>query len=314
MIPGIHGKGKRKVDEGTQAFSTANGRESTLNSAIDSRLFAVAKTEPQERLHAAVSFIRFDAMSLNRMAILLLCLGFCGCFPPTESKVEEGKNPYFLEGKARVSARDYRGAIEAFEKALEVNPQSALAHYELGVLYEQHSEQADSDYINAMFHYQQVLRLRPQGHYPHDNARLRIASCKQELVRAESLAPVYYAMERELHKLRDENQLLKKQLDTIQASRAAVSRESTAEPRPVQPVRTDLTVAQNQTPSPLPSTERVTPLPSLSSARFHVVKEGETPSSIARLYRVRLDALLRANPSLNPKHMRAGQTLKLPSS
>ena len=261
-------------------------------------------------------------MSLNRALVFLLCLGFCGCFPPTESKVEEGKNPYFLEGKARVSARDYRGAIEAFEKALEVNPQSALAHYELGVLYEQHSEQADSDYINAMFHYQQVLRLRPQGHYPHDNARLRIASCKQELVRAESLAPVYYAMERELQKLRDENQLLKKQLEAIQASRVAVSRlpaeasakagENTAEPPRVQPIRNDSTLAQPATPAA--SIQRVTPLPPTISARFHVVKEGETPSSIARLYRVRVDALLRANPSLNPKHMRAGQTLKLPSS
>src|SRR5688500_10586360 len=144
-------------------------------------------------------------MSLNRLLIPLLCLGFSGCFPPTEGRIEESKNPYFLEGKARVSARDYKGAIEAFEKALEVNSQSALAHFELGVLYEQHSEQLESDYITAMYHYQQVLRLRPKDHYPHDNARMRIISCKQALVKAESLAPVYYAMERELHKLREEN-------------------------------------------------------------------------------------------------------------
>ena len=249
-------------------------------------------------------------MSLNRPLILLLCLGFCGCFPPTQTKVEESKNPYFLEGKARVSARDYRGAIEAFEKALEVNPQSALAHYELGVLYEQHSEQADSDFITAMFHYQQVLRLRPAGHYPHDNARVRIASCKQELVKAESLAPVYYAMERELQKLRDENQLLRKQLEAAQAgSRVSATRmreETAIDVAPVQPFARPIA----STPEP----ERVTPLPPAVSPRVHVVKEGETPSSIARLYRVRLDALLRANPSLNPKHMRPGQTVKLPPS
>jgi LysM repeat protein len=45
---------------------------------------------------------------------------------------------------------------------------------------------------------------------------------------------------------------------------------------------------------------------------MHVVKEGETAASIARLYRVRLDVLLSANPSLTPKRMRAGQTVKVP--
>lgn len=245
-------------------------------------------------------------MSLNRVPILLLCLGFCGCFPPTEGRIDESKNPYFLEGKARVSARDYKGAIEAFEKALEVNAQSALAHYELGVLYEQHSEQLESDYINAMFHYQQVLRLRPPGHYPHDNARVRIASCKQELVKAESLAPVYYAMERELQRLRDENQLLRKQLEAAQGSRVAVPRENTADSPAAQTSLTGIT--------PAVSPERITPLSRAASTRTHVVKDGETPSSIARLYRVRLDALLRANPSLNPRQMRAGQSIAVPSS
>ena len=246
-------------------------------------------------------------MSLNRLLIPLLCLGFSGCFPPTEGRIEESKNPYFLEGKARVSARDYKGAIEAFEKALEVNSQSALAHFELGVLYEQHSEQLESDYITAMYHYQQVLRLRPKDQYPHDNARMRIISCKQALVKAESLAPVYYAMERELHKLREENQSLRKQLEAAQTStRATASRDPVVESAPPQVSMTSL--------PPAATPERVTPLPRASLKRTHLVKEGETPASIARLYRVPLDALLRANPSLNPRHMKAGQTIALPSS
>ncbi len=249
-------------------------------------------------------------MSLNRALILVLCLGFCGCFPPTEGKLDESKNPYFLEGKARVKARDFKGAIEAFEKALEVNAQSALAHFELAMLYEQHSEQTESDYINAMFHYQQVLRLRAPGHYPHDNARVRIASCKQELVKAESLTPVYYAMERELQRLRDENQLLRKQLETAQTGagtgRPAVSTGQTSL------VLTSAPLVR--IPAASGSPDGVTPLPPISSGRVHVVKDGETPSSIARSYRVRLDALLRANPTLNPKQMRAGQTLKVPAS
>src|SRR5437762_7787735 len=61
---------------------------------------------------------------LSRFAILLACLGLSGCFPPQEARLDENKNPYLLEGKARVAARDYKGAIEAFEKALEVHPRA----------------------------------------------------------------------------------------------------------------------------------------------------------------------------------------------
>ena len=165
----------------------------------------VREANPDPPLREGSGFSTLDRMSMSRAISFFLCMGLCGCLPPAETKLEEGKNPYFLEAKARVKARDYRGAIDAFEKALEVNPQSALAHYELGVLYEQHGEQKESDYINAMFHYQQVLKLRADGRYPHDNAKVRIASCKQELVKSESLAPVYYAMERKLLKLREDN-------------------------------------------------------------------------------------------------------------
>lgn len=260
-------------------------------------------------------------MSLKRLTMLLLCGALCGCFPPTETKVDESKNPYFLEGKARVKARDFKGAIEAFEKALEVNPQSALAHFELGYLYEQHSEQSESDYIDAMFHYQQVVKLRPAGIYPHDNAKVRIASCKQELVKAESIAPVYYAMEREMQKLKDENQSLRRQMEATQTRVAAppstpVSSSGAqlgAAPTNSLSGRSEsLQLARGASAT---APEYITPLPFRAGhARMHVVKDGETPASIARLYRVRLDSLMSANPNLNPKRMRAGQTIKVPPS
>ena len=258
---------------------------------------------------------------MSRAIALLLPLALCGCFPQPERKLEENKNPYFLEAKARVKARDYRGAIDAFEKALEVNPQSALAHYELGVLYEQHGEQKESDYISAMFHYQQVLKLRADGRYPHDNAKVRIASCKQELVKSESLAPVYYAMERELLKLREENQLLRKQAETLQAQVATANRPAPQPSANLDPVpsssalvaKSDSSISRTQIRSP--SDQRVTPLPSAGgSGRVHVIKDGDTAASIARFYRVSLNSLLRANPSLNPTRMHAGQTVKIPPS
>ena len=232
----------------------------------------------------------------SRLALVAACVALCGCFPPPESKLDENKNPYLLEGKARAAARDYKGAIDAFEKALEVHPRSALAHFELGMLYEQHSDQSEKDYINAMFHYQQVVRLRPAGVYPHDNAKVRIASCKQELVRAESLAPVYYAMERELNRLKQENQDLRAQLEALQSQTA----------RAGQPA-----------PAPVAFAGASSPAPELRAAapvfKQHVIKPNETLASIARAHRVRLESILAANPALQPRRLQPGQTIKIPA-
>jgi len=70
---------------------------------------------------------------------LLLLVGgltLSGCLPSGQSPVDEEKESHFLAGKSRVSELDYKGAIEAFEKALEVNPRSAAANFELALLYE----------------------------------------------------------------------------------------------------------------------------------------------------------------------------------
>src|SRR5437867_5912482 len=153
--------------------------------------------------------------SSGRAILVLFCCWLCGCDPGAES-LDEQKNPYFLAGKERVAERDYKGAIEAFEKALESNPRSTQAHFELGVLYEQHSDQKEEDYVSAMFHYIQAIKLRPND-YPADNARQRIGSCKRELVKAESLAPVAQNLMRELDKLKEENQTLRRQLEAAQS-------------------------------------------------------------------------------------------------
>ena len=251
---------------------------------------------------------------LSRFALVLACLGLGGCFPPQEAKLDENKNPYLLEGKARVAARDYKGAIEAFEKALEVHPRSALAHFEVAMLYEQRSEQTEKDYINAMYHYQQVMKLRPPGVYPHDNAKVRIASCKQELVKAESLAPVYYAMDRELQRLRQENQDLRAQVDVLQAQNPRLAQSQTSAPSPVLPSAPSLSAA----PATVAFAGAANPAPELKSAarvyKQHVVKPNETLASIARSYRVRLESILAANPTLEPRRLKAGQTIKIPAS
>jgi LysM repeat protein len=57
------------------------------------------------------------------------------------------------------------------------------------------------------------------------------------------------------------------------------------------------------------------PLPSPSATlRTHTIKKGETVSGIALLYGVTIDAILAANPKLNPNMLVVGSTLVVPAS
>jgi len=260
-------------------------------------------------------------MLLRAVLILLAVPLLPGCSPVRETKVDEQRTPYFLEGTERVRTRDYKGAIEAFEKALEVNPRSALAHFELGVLYEQHSDQREDDYVAALYHYNQVVRLRPHA-WPADNARQRIASCKQELVRSQSMAPVYQQTIRELDRLKDENQQLRRQLEAINAQAASrfVAPATLASTGPVsEPARVSSQATGLDTPVIVatraqepPKDRNATALPNRSNGKTHTVRAGDTAFSIARNYRVRLEALLAANPNVDARRLKIGQTISIP--
>jgi len=251
---------------------------------------------------------------------------FCfGCSPRAKAPVDEERNPYFVEGRERIGTRDYKGAIAAFEKALEENPRSVLAHFELGYLYEQHSAQREDDYVAALYHYNQVVRLRPHI-YPADNARQRIASCKQELVRSQSMAPVYQQTIRELDRLKEENGQLRRQIETLQAQVASqfvapaslgnTSQQQTpgggsttaAKASSAEPIDTPILAATNSA----PSVAKERPSQTARAFRTHTVRARETPYSIARSYGIKVDALLTANPGLDARRMKTGQTINVP--
>jgi LysM repeat protein len=263
-------------------------------------------------------------MLLRSVTAALLLLFCFGCSPKAPVPVDEERNPYFVEGRERIGTRDYKAAIAAFEKALEENPRSALAHFELGVLYEQHSAQREDDYVAALYHYNQVVRLRPHI-YPADNARQRIASCKQELVRSQSIAPVYQQTIRELDRLKDENAQFRRQIETLQAQIASQfvaptslgnatpqhttgSGSTTVSKAPAEPADTPYVVATNSA----SSVARERSSQPSRAFRTHTVRARETPYSIARSYGIKVDALLMANPGLDAHRMKAGQTINVP--
>lgn len=202
---------------------------------------------------------------------------------------------------------DYAGAVESFEKSLQQNPRSVLAHFELGLVYEQHL----GDYAAALYHYGKALKLRPAG-YPAETIHQRIPACRQELLKADSLALVSHPSAlREMEKLREENQELRRQIGELKAALASTSFGLPASSLATQPESgaTNRSVTTTGAPAAGPSnanpsgTERV---------RFHVVKAGETLASISRTQNIRMDALLAANPGLDPKRLKIGQTVKVP--
>jgi tetratricopeptide (TPR) repeat protein len=141
-----------------------------------------------------------------RCALLLLA-GFVlsGCLRSAQSRQDEEKESHFLLGRSRVSAMDYQGAIESFGKALEVNPKSAAAHFELACLF----ENRETDPAAGIYHYQQYLKLRPKAENG-EFVNQHILALKQELVKTVSLGPVTERQQhefergsREMARLRD---------------------------------------------------------------------------------------------------------------
>lgn len=270
--------------------------------------------------------------------MLMLCLGISGCTPTAESQLDEQKNPHYQAGKSRLSALDYKGAVESFERAIEDNPRSALAHYELGVLFDQH----ETDYAAALYHYNKALKLRPSG-YPAENIKQRIPACKQELVKADSLAIMNPGALRETENLREQNQALRKQVEALQsyiaarlsgaASPAGGTAATARDYSRLNPVATNTTPAEGRGQNLSPPTSHLSPQ-SLSSpirgtlvtgsdrartgpsinGRTHSVKAGDTPYSISRKYQIKVNSLLSANPGLDPKRMRVGQVINIPAS
>lgn len=200
---------------------------------------------------------------------------------------------------------DYRGAIESFTEALEVNPRSASAHFELACLY----DQKDTDAAAAIFHYERYLKLRPDAPNA-ETIRPRIQGLKQILAETVAALPPS-ALQRELERLMEENRKLREEVNTLQASRGEPTNAPVIKPIRTQPQSPagggrQTTLAVNNISS---RQAAVTP----ATTRKHAVQSGESFASIARRYGVKVEALQAANPGANPRRLQIGQVVNLPS-
>jgi len=253
----------------------------------------------------------------------LVAVWTAGCMPGPRGSLDEQKEPHYRLGKARVNSMDYVGAIEAFQRALEVNPRSASAHFELGWLY----DVKVPDPAAAVYHYERYLKLRPRAENA-DIVRQRIQACKQELARTVLPLPISPGLQRELEQLVEENRRLKADLARWQAyaaqlaralsNAAAVSEPDGAQRAATPPLApTGPAVAGSSQAGSTPiadASRRPVPEPRETAPgwRVHMVQPGETLTRIARRYGVSLQALLEANPGIEPRRMPVGQEVRIP--
>jgi tetratricopeptide (TPR) repeat protein len=243
--------------------------------------------------------------------LLLVGLVLSGCLP--SGPKDEEKEQFFLAGKSRVNTMDFKGAIESFEKAVEVNPKSAPAHFELGWLY----DQKEADPAAAIYHYERYLKLAPNSG-KEEMIKTRILACKQQLAQTVSLGPVTEKQQRELEQLVEENRRLREDLEKWRAFATrlqnANNQASPASllPRGLQPSASVESGAGSASLSNSANSSR-SPAATATTLRTHIVKAGETPTMIARRYGVKVEALMSANPKLDARRLRVGQALAIPA-
>jgi len=230
-----------------------------------------------------------------------------GCAPAASSIADEEKEPHVVQAMGRESALDYSGAIESYQRALEVNPRSSIAHFRLAFLY----VRQNNDPSAAIYHFQQFLKLRPNSEHA-TVIRQHIVGCKQELAKEFAIGPMgddvkvqldgliqqTQQLKEDNQTLAEENRRLRDQLNALQPGRVSSGGASSiTEPPAVAPRAPGPTIAP-RTPT---------------TARTHTVQRGDTYYSIAKRYGIKPAALEAANPGVSPNRLNIGQTLAVPA-
>src|SRR5580692_5937680 len=245
--------------------------------------------------------------------VLAMAAALSGCTPNDQ---DEEKEPHYVLGQSRVNAMDYQGAVEAFEESLEVNPHSAAAHYQLGMLY----ENQESDPAAAIYHYEQYLKFDPSAENA-DIIRQHIAACKQQLAADVLPLPSAPQAQQQLEKLVEQNRQLQQQVQNLQdtlkqwnvwyANQTAAKSNSTlpqdetltqdtsvdSSTQPAQPPQSVQPV-QPTVNRPVVVTSTRPEIP-VAHGHTHVVEHGETAMAICRKFGIHLNELAAANPAIN---------------
>jgi tetratricopeptide (TPR) repeat protein len=246
--------------------------------------------------------------------LCLLCLGGAGCLPTERVSGGEEDDPDFQAGLSHKRAGRPERAVEAFERALQTNPRSVAAHFELGLLY----YQGVTNYVAALYHLDRVQRLNPQFRYIQSVDQM-VRGCKQEFIRDVPMGTITWQMEKDMQRLQrmeKENAELRQRVEQLRLELAARQASGQASG---EMARLDRGAASgSSTITPLRQVTHV-PLPGGSSSlraggggRAYTVRKGDTLYSIARENGLQPNTLIAANPGIDPARIVPGQVLRLP--
>lgn len=273
------------------------------------------------------------------LLFLFLVISLTGCFQLNHGSLDEEKDPHVLEGGKRAKRMDWDGAIAAFERALQTNPNNSVAHFQLGGLYTERKK----DFVSGLYHYQRHLTVRPDSPMA-DVVKQRIMGCKQELASSVAFVVGTVDVQRQVDRLNQTNSLLQQHVLYLQKELAqkplyltnyvtntvvvtkyiespASQNAAQDQPSPVNNrVRTETpavasrdTTRARTTPA-VNTTPRQAPRQAIQrSTRSHVIRKGETATAIARRYSVSIQSLRSANPGVNLNKIQAGETLAIPA-
>jgi tetratricopeptide (TPR) repeat protein len=233
----------------------------------------------------------------------LLCLGGVGCLPTERAAGGEEDDPDFLAGLSHKRAGRSLRAVESFERALQRDPGSVAAHFELGLLY----YQGVTNYVAALYHFDRVRQLNPQFRYLQTVEQM-IRGCKQEFIRDVPMGTITLRMQQDLQRLQrleQENEELRRQLEQLHGELAL--RASTGGGAGGQVVRVNQAVTSDS------FTVREVRNTAGGSGRIHRVEKGDTVYSIARANGLDTATLLAANPGVDHRRILPGQELRIPA-
>ena len=137
------------------------------------------------------------------LSILVVGFFFPGCDRPPFDQTERNMD----QAEQKQAARDYRGAINAYEHALDGTEKTSEAHFRMGIIYAEKLE----DPVGAVHHFKRYMEQAPNGaHVGEAKANLD----RLELTLATKLAGGTLISHTEALRLKTENSDLRKQLAT----------------------------------------------------------------------------------------------------
>ena len=107
---------------------------------------------------------------------------------------------------------------------------------------------------------------------------------------------------------------LAKKIDEQNAKIDALSQEILKLEQEISHIRPGIMIGESTPPPANPAAPAMAPSHSAAAGNTHIVARGETLTSIAKMYKVSIDELQKANHIEDGRKLQAGQTISIPTS